>query len=144
MSALQFFTSVEGRITRQQFWLGIVAITFVGSPIVGLSALLGGATTGAIVNLVFLWCGFAISVRRAHDRDRHYLFVATYFALVALVTSMAANQTKAVDRMASELQPVFAVVSLIFLGYMLFLFVDLGLRRGTEGANKYGPDPLQP
>ena len=144
MNVLQFFTSVEGRITRQQFWLGIVAITFVGSPIVGLSALLGGATAGAIVNLVFLWCGFALSVKRANDRDRHYLFGAAYFALVAIVTSMSASQTKTVDRMASEQQTLFAIVSLIFLGYMLFLFVDLGLRRGTEGANKYGPDPLQP
>jgi len=143
MNALQFFTSVEGRITRQQFWLGIVVITFVGSPIVGLTALAGGATAGAIVNLAFLWCGFAISVKRAHDRDRHYLFVAAYFALVAIVTSMGATETKAVDKMASEQQTLFAIVSLIFLGYMLFLFVDLGLRRGTEGANKYGPDPLQ-
>jgi len=143
MTALQFFTSVEGRITRQQFWLGIIAITFVGSPIVGLAALAGGATAGAIVNLAFLWCGFAISVRRAHDRDRHYLFVAAYFALVAIVTSMSASQTKAMDRMASEQQPLFVIVSLIFLGYMLFLFVDLGLRRGTVGANRYGPDPLQ-
>ncbi len=144
MNPIQAFTSVEGRITRQQFWLGIVAITFVGSPIVGLATFMGGATAGAIANLLFLWCGFALSAKRAQDRDRHYLFVAALFGLAALVTNLAASQTKAVGRMASEQHPLMFVVSLLFLGYLLFLFVDLGLRRGTVGSNRYGPDPLQP
>jgi len=142
MNPIQLFTTVDGRITRQQFWLGIVAITFVGSPIVALVALIGGATAGAIANLVFLWCGFALSAKRAQDRDRHYLYVAALFGLAALVTNLAASDSKAVGRVASEQQPLLGVVSLFFIGYLIFLFVDLGLRRGTLGANRYGPDPL--
>ena len=143
MNPIQLFTSVEGRISRQMFWLGIVAITVVGLPAVGLAAYLGGGTAGAIANLVFLWCGFALSAKRAQDRNRNYLFVAALFGLAAFATNLAANQAKAMGKMASEQQPLLAVVSILFLGYLIFLFIDLGLRRGTVGPNKYGDDPLE-
>ncbi len=143
MNPVQLFTSVEGRIPRQHFWLGIVAITVVGLPIVGFATLLGGGTAGAIANLFFLWCGFALSAKRAQDRNRHYLFVAALFGLAAVVTNLAASQARAMGRMASEQQTLLAVILLLFLAYLVFLFVDLGLRRGTVGPNKYGPDPLE-
>lgn len=143
MNPVQLFTSVEGRISRQHFWLGIVAITVIGLPVVGLAAFLGGGTAGAIANLFFLWCGFALSAKRAQDRNRHYLFVAALFALAAFSTNLAASQARAMGRMASEQQPLLVIVSLLFLGYLIFLFVDLGLRRGTVGPNKYGPDPIR-
>ncbi len=143
MNPVQLFTNVEGRIPRQVYWLGILAITVIGVPTIALAAYLGGGTAGAIANLFFLWCGFALSVKRAQDRDRHYLFVAAYFALVAVVTNLSASQSKTMGKMASEQQPLLVAASLVFLAYMIFLFIDLGLRRGTVGPNKYGPDPLE-
>lgn len=144
MNPIQLFTTVEGRIPRQVYWLGIVAITVVGVPTIALAAYLGGGTAGAIANLFFLWCGFALSVKRAQDRDRHYLFVAAYFALVAVVTNLSASQSKTMGKMASEQQPLLVAASVVFIAYVIFLFIDLGLRRGTIGPNKYGPDPLDP
>jgi uncharacterized membrane protein YhaH (DUF805 family) len=73
----------------------------------------------------------------------HYLFVAAYFALVAVVTNLTASQTKMMTGVANEQQPLAVIASLVFLGYVIFLFVQLGLRRGTVGPNKYGPDPLE-
>lgn len=143
MNPLYLFTSVEGRIPRQTYWLGIIAITVVGLPVIGLAAFFGGGTAGAIANLFFLWCGFALSVKRAQDRNRHYLFVAAYFALVAVVTNLSASQSRMMGRMADEQQPLLVIVSLLFLAYVIFLFIELGLRRGTIGPNKYGPDPLE-
>jgi uncharacterized membrane protein YhaH (DUF805 family) len=142
MNPFYLFTSVEGRIPRQTYWLGILAITLVGVPTIALAAYLFGGTSGAIANLFFLWCGFALSVKRAQDRNMHYLFVAAYFALVAVVTNLTASQQKMMSGVANEQQPLVVVVSLVFLAYVIFLFVQLGLRRGTVGANKYGPDPL--
>lgn len=143
MNPVQLFTSVDGRIPRQMYWLGIVAITVIGLPTIGLAAYLGGGTAGAIANLFFLWCGFALSAKRAQDRGRHYLFVAAYFALLAFVTSLSANQSKMMGRMAAEPSPFLIVVSLLFVSYVIFLFIELGLRRGTVGPNRYGPDPLE-
>jgi uncharacterized membrane protein YhaH (DUF805 family) len=143
MNPFYLFTSVEGRIPRRTYWLGIVAITLAGLPTIVLAAYLFGGTAGAIANLFFLWCGFALSVKRAQDRNMHYLFVAAYFALVAIVTNLTASQQKMMSGMANEQQPLVVVVSLVFLAYVIFLFVQLGLRRGTVGPNKYGTDPLE-
>lgn len=143
MNPLYLFTSVEGRIARQTYWLGIIAITVIGVPTIALAAYLGGGTAGAIANLFFLWCGFALSVKRAQDRNMHYLFVAAYFALVAVVTNLTASQQKMMRGMADDQQPLVVIVSLIFLAYVVFLFIQLGLKRGTRGSNKYGPDPLE-
>ncbi len=143
MNPFYLFTRVEGRIPRQTYWLGIVAITVIGLPTIALAAFLGGGTAGAIANLFFLWCGFALSAKRAQDRNRHYLFIAGYFALVAILTNLSASQSKTMGRMASEPSPLLVVVSLLFIAYVIFLFIELGLRRGTVGPNKYGPDPLE-
>jgi uncharacterized membrane protein YhaH (DUF805 family) len=143
MNPIQLFTNVDGRISRQMFWLGIVAITVIGLPVIGVAAYLGGGTAGAIANLFFLWCGFALSAKRAQDRGKHYLFIAAYFALLAFVTNLSASQTKMMGRMAAEPSPLLIVVSLLFLAYVIFLFIELGLRRGTVGPNRYGPDPLE-
>lgn len=144
MNPIQLFTNVDGRIPRQTYWLGIVAITVIGLPTIGLAAFFGGGTAGAIANLFFLWCGFALSAKRAQDRGRHYLFVAAIFALAALLTNLAASQSKMMGKMAAEPSPLMVVVSFLFLAYVIFLFIELGLKRGTVGPNRYGPDPLQP
>lgn len=143
MNPLQLFTNVDGRIPRQTYWLGILAITVIGLPVIVLAAYLGGGTAGAIANLFFLWCGFALSAKRAQDRGRHYLFIAAYFALLAFLTNLSTSQTKMMGSMASEPSPLLIVVSLLFLAYVIFLFIELGLRRGTVGPNRYGPDPLE-
>ena len=143
MNPVQLFTNVEGRISRQIFWLGILAITVVGVPIVVAVASIGGGTAGAIANLVFLWCGFALSAKRAQDRNRHYLIVAGIFGIFAMLTNLAVSQAKAMGKMASEQQILLGIVTLLFLAYFVFLLVDLGLRRGTVGPNKYGEDPLE-
>lgn len=143
MNPLYLFTSVEGRIGRRTYWLGIVIITLIGVPVIALATFLGGGTAGAIANLLFLWCGFALSVKRAQDRNMHYLFVAGYFALVAIVTNLTASQTEMMTGVANEQPPLVVAVSLFLLAYVIFLFVQLGLRRGTIGPNRYGPDPLE-
>ncbi|MBY0530616.1 MAG: DUF805 domain-containing protein [Xanthobacteraceae bacterium] len=143
MNPIQLFTNVDGRIPRQTYWLGIVAITVLGLPSIALAAYLGGGTAGAIANLFFLWCGFALSAKRAQDRGKHYLFVAAYFALLAIVTNLSASQSKMMGKMAAEPSPLLIVVSLLFIAYVIFLFIELGLRRGTIGPNRYGPDPIE-
>ncbi len=143
MNALSLFTQVEGRIPRQTYWLGIIVITVVGLPVIAVATYMGGGTGGAIANLLFLWCGFALSAKRAQDRGKHYLFVAAYFGLLAVLTNLSASQSKMMSGMAAQPSPLLVVVSLLFLAYVVFLFIELGLRRGTVGPNRYGPDPIE-
>jgi uncharacterized membrane protein YhaH (DUF805 family) len=38
---------------------------------------------------------------------------------------------------------LYWLVTLPCIAIALYLFVDLGFRRGTAGPNRHGPDPLQ-
>lgn len=146
MNPVYMFTSTEGRIARQTYWIGIVIITLVGVPAVGAALYFGGGTAAAITNLFFLWCGFALSVKRAQDRNRHYLFVAALFGLSALLTTIQASTKMSItDKMMDPSgvpQLLAAIVLVLLFGYLVFLFIELGCLRGTVGPNKYGPDPL--
>lgn len=144
MNLVSLFVGTEGRITRKQFWLGILAIFLIGTPLQLGAAFVGGPTAFGIVNLMFLWIGFALSAKRAQDRNRHYFIVAAYFAIAALVSSFATASTSMAMGMSDGQQAILAVLSLGFLGYVIYLFVELGCLRGTMGPNKYGPDPLEP
>jgi uncharacterized membrane protein YhaH (DUF805 family) len=147
MNPIYMFTKTEGRIARQTYWIGIVIITLVGVPTIVAAAFVAGGTGAAIANLFFLWCGFALSVKRAQDRNLHYLFVAAYFGLLALLTSVQASTKGGIsDKMMDpSIAPriLVGIVSVVFIAYVVFLFVQLGCLRGTIGPNKYGPDPLQ-
>jgi uncharacterized membrane protein YhaH (DUF805 family) len=148
MNPIYLFTSTDGRIPRRTYWIGIVILTLTGVPALLLGAFLGGNTGVAIVNLFFLWCGFALSVKRAQDRNFHYLFVAAYFGLVALLTSVQASTKGGIsDKMMDpSVAPrvLLVAVTVLFAAYVIFLFIQLGCLRGTIGPNKYGPDPLPP
>lgn len=144
MNWQQLLFSTEGRIPRKTFWLGILFITIVGVPALIAAAFFGGATAAGIANLLFLWFGFALSAKRAQDRNRHYLIVAAYFALAVAVSGLAPNTAMTMMDTGSMSQGALAVASIVLLLYVVYLFVELGCLRGTVGPNKYGPDPLEP
>ena len=67
------FFSLDGRLSRRQFWLyGVLAL--LGAALLG-HLLLGIArvppkTADLVVNLLLLWPAIAVSVKRWHDRDK--------------------------------------------------------------------------
>jgi uncharacterized membrane protein YhaH (DUF805 family) len=73
MPPLRLFFSLRGRVSRRQFWLyGVLAL--IGLAMLG-HALLGIArvrtqTADLLVNLLLVWPGLAVSVKRWHDRDK--------------------------------------------------------------------------
>lgn len=128
---LSLFTSFEGRINRQKWWLGLVALIIVQWIVYIVIGLIfgGGIVAGVdpnnpeaamqavrmmsipliIVVLVFLWPSLALYTKRWHDRGK-----SGWWTLIAFV-------------------PIIGGI---------WLLVELGFLRGTEGPNLYGPDPL--
>ena len=112
MPPRRMFFSLDGRISRREFWLyGVLAL--LGLALLG-HALLGIArvradTAERIVNLLLVWPALAVSVKRWHDRDK-----SGWWVLINLL-------------------PV--------IGW-LWALIDNGLLRGTPGPNRYGEDPL--
>lgn len=73
----------DGRIGRRTWWLwgvaamiGLAIYATVLLRVAGVSA----ATTDTVVNLLLLWPGLALSVKRWHDRDKR-----GWWVLVALI-----------------------------------------------------------
>jgi uncharacterized membrane protein YhaH (DUF805 family) len=129
------FTSREGRISRKPFWLaslalfaGMLIVSFVFGPFLGVLSLL------LFIPLVI--AGFMVTLKRAHDRDRPEWYVIAYYALAILLTAVSSFML--IDPTGS----VFFILNLVLGIWGLVMLIDLGFLRGTQGANRYGSDPL--
>ncbi len=111
------FTSMQGRINRQKFWIGAVALAVIHIIAGILDAVLGTPRIGAyygliglIVGLVLIYPTIALAAKRWHDRNK-----SAWWILIAII-------------------PI--------IGW-IWALVETGFLRGTVGSNTYGPDPLQ-
>jgi uncharacterized membrane protein YhaH (DUF805 family) len=89
-----------------------------------------------------MWISFALCAKRLHDRDRTgwWLVVQAVAILVAIIPLVVALTLQEEQR-----QPWYiasAVVGAAVFAFTLWLFVEIGILRGTKGPNGYGPDPL--
>jgi uncharacterized membrane protein YhaH (DUF805 family) len=126
------FTSFEGRINRQSFWLSILVLIIVQwvlmlifGVVLGTS-MMGGMDPNMppdeaavmamkasapliIVSLIFLYPALAIYAKRWHDRSK-----SGWWTLILFVPLIGA----------------------------IWFLVECGFLRGTEGPNQFGNDPL--
>ncbi|HEX8168003.1 MAG TPA: DUF805 domain-containing protein [Beijerinckiaceae bacterium] len=109
------FTSFEGRINRQPFWMALLVLWAVSIAVTIVTSILFGPQSTAayaiqiILGLVFLWPSLAIAVKRYHDRDKSGWWVLILFIPI--------------------------------IGFIWYI-VELGFLPGTPGPNRFGPDPL--
>ena len=119
-SFVWLWTSFEGRIGRQTYWLKYVlpyvVILIVLSIVDGVSGLMiddgmggGIGILSTIFSLLGIWFGLAAGAKRCHDRGR-----SGWFQAIMLI-------------------PIIGGI---------WLLVELGFLKGTEGANRFGSDPL--
>ncbi len=130
----------HGRIGRQTFWIAMGAVYVLNVLACLLADQIQGDRLSAIVDLAFTYPEFAITLKRAHDRDLPaWLLIAFFTAnavfdfLDVLGLPIAVNDTSNMLALATMIP--FAV-------FGVALLVELGFRRGTAGPNRYGPDPL--
>ena len=120
-------TSFEGRISRQPFWLSVLALIIVQWIVMIVIGLVFGTSMMNamdpavdsmpmsamlpfwIVLLAFLYPALAVYTKRWHDRGK-----SGWWTLILLIP---------------------------FIGFIWFL-VECGFLRGTEGPNQFGNDPL--
>jgi uncharacterized membrane protein YhaH (DUF805 family) len=131
--------SFEGRIGRQTFWIAMAAITV--AEICGhvIAEAVQGDRLSAIVDLAFTYPEFAIAAKRAHDRNLPLWLLVVFFGGGAMLDLLTVLELTGSEEQPSLLSIMIAVPFTV-LG--LALLIELGLRRGTIGPNRYGPDPL--
>ena len=142
--------SFSGRINRASWWLALL-IVFVATGI-GMSILQPDLwdldkeqpPLNSAVNVFILLLAvpsFAITIKRLNDRNwSHYVFWLV--VIVSLPYYIAPFFGWFVDDpfQWSKVEYVAWVPSLLVT---VWLLIDNGFLRGTEGPNRYGPDPLQ-
>ena len=128
---LSMFTNLNGRIGRQSWWLGLIALVVAEWVIIFILSMLFGqnvtqeATDGGfsyssnlspvgsiimfIIMIPFIWFGICLSGKRWHDRGK-----SAWWILIGLI-------------------PIIGGI---------WALVENGFLKGTDGPNQYGPDPL--
>ena len=155
------FTSMEGRIGRQSWWIGIIILAVVGFILnwilgmvmgagmsfdlaamatpEGMAALAGAmqraAWVGLIVSIVLAYPYVALGVKRRHDRDNNGMDVIG-FIVFSLIYNVLGGLGLTVGNILGT------ILGIVFLVYAIYIIVVLGFLKGTAGPNQYGADPL--
>ena len=132
LSSLLF--SFRGRIGRKQWWLGVLIIALATVLMLGIAFWSSVPLLAIPFILVVFVATYALSVKRLHDRG-----MSGWWALVFIFLPGVFDRWS--DRLTEE-TPLWWVLVLIGSVLTIWGLIELGFRRGTDGENNYGPDPL--
>lgn len=141
--------SFQGRARRRVWWFQnlamfvawlfvtttIVAIFFPGLPFGEAVRRSGPVPFTTLTGLLLLWPNAAITLRRAHDRDRSGLIPFLVFVVSWLASELFHSPSLRING------PIYELVGLINLGAAFYLTVVMGFLPGTPGPNRFGPSP---
>ena len=107
----------------------------------------GSAWASLILFVIFAYPGYALSIKRRHDRDNNGMDFIIYLALTAIVLLLQALgigwETTTVGSVAIPTPAMWLNLLNLALGiFAIYMLVVLGFLKGTAGPNQYGPDPL--
>lgn len=145
------YTSLQGRISKRTYLLwvfvpivvtrflaGSIDTALYGSPS-SLSEL-GGPWESAQMLLMF-WPGVAGTVKRLHDLEINAKHVAGMYGVWALAIALFLFNRTGSDLVTPGLL-VALVTAVLAIIYTLYLLIPCCFKQGVQGANSYGPDPL--
>jgi uncharacterized membrane protein YhaH (DUF805 family) len=133
------FVRFDGRISRQPYWIGTIALIVVEVACFLIGDYFEQNRLIDVIDLAFLYPEFAIILKRANDRDMRHWIPFSYLILSVLLDAVSIFELGGPTDNPSMLYWVILIPLLIVA---LYLIVDLGFRKGTNGPNRYGPDPL--
>lgn len=144
----RFYFSPHGRVSRREIWMkfllpcgGFSTLTMLANMVVAATGMLMllplTSAISSIVGLVMIWPGFAVSIKRFHDRNMSGWWTLVFFAIAGVFTLVML-----VGIWAGPMARLFGAGG---LGIVLTIqFVILYVLKGGQGPNRFGPDPLDP
>ena len=126
--------SFKGRINRAKWWLGVL-ILFVVQMVLWfvLAAVFGLSSMGAMDS------SDPAAMEAAMQQMSTMMIPVGILVLVMLYPALAVYTKRWHDRNKSGWWSLIILIPIV--GSIWFL-VELGILRGTDGDNRYGPDPL--
>lgn len=129
--------TVDGRIGRQSFWIGLAVLIVVGL----LNSLIIGSISlvlAMLVSLALAVPAYCVSIKRSNDRGHPQIYVQGFF-----IASIAYQLLSLIGVFGFLGYFIAGLVGLILGVAAIWLLIDLGALEGTRGPNAYGPDPLE-
>ncbi len=137
----------SGRASRSEFLYILLFLSILYHTVTLFLMMLGshsfiGKVFLSLPTSIILYLLIPVLVRRLHDLNRSGWWAlvgfSSIFAFIGTFASgVAQGGDYAIKSLLSQLFPIFFIILIIFL-------VVLMARKGTEGDNRFGPDPLQP
>jgi uncharacterized membrane protein YhaH (DUF805 family) len=154
--------SFKGRIRRLHWWVAALAVGAASGALTAILELAAKASGSAMINpdtyaieptgmfgiallavgLANTWINFALSVKRLHDRDRSGWWLVWQSLAVMLAVIVAVVAIALPKEQAAVWYVIAGIVGLVALVISVWLFVEICVLRGTQGPNRFGPDPL--
>jgi uncharacterized membrane protein YhaH (DUF805 family) len=157
MDFIHLFTSRKGRITRAKWWAGelILLVVFLIGALISNQTTLGEATSASLIWTVLYLPKYPLAAKRFQDRNKPgktalYGYIPSVIAVGILIFGPVLE-----NRQTREIQIGEVVISfhwntnilgstccVILIGVAVWFLIELGMRSGTPGPNRFGPDPL--
>jgi uncharacterized membrane protein YhaH (DUF805 family) len=139
MQQILSLLSFSGRMNRQRYWVTSVLVYFavLAASLVAASVPIVGGVVAAPVVLGGLWVGLAAGVRRLHDRNKAWWWMLLMYLPSLLLSALG-------EVVAVSSPEAGGALRLLGIPFSLWVFVELGCLRGTDGPNRFGPHPLKP
>ena len=137
------FFSLDGRINRAKYWVGSLLIGAAGIGTMQLivwSVGLSDATVKLAIAaaLALMYPTYAVMAKRFQDRNK-----PGALALIGIVPLVLSNLLYTFDVFDAETPTMVSqLFDLALVGISIWLLIDLGILKGTQGPNRYGADPL--
>jgi uncharacterized membrane protein YhaH (DUF805 family) len=141
-SISDLFFSFDGRIGRAKFCLGMLILAAVSFALVRAIIELVGVSDvavkyAALTATLLQFPTYAVCAKRFHDRDK-----PGWLALIVILPSYLASMHHRIGIAdPDDPTPMFVLLNVAVIAAGLWLLIDLGLLKGTQGPNRYGPDP---
>jgi uncharacterized membrane protein YhaH (DUF805 family) len=137
------FFSLDGRINRAKYWIGSLLIGAAGIVAMLLIVWAVGLSDAAVklaiaVALALMYPTYAVMAKRFQDRNRPGTLAL--FGIVPLILSNLLYTFGIFD--PANPTTLSQIFDLALVGISIWLLIDLGILKGTQGPNRYGADPL--
>ena len=141
----------KGRISRSQFWMGMLALLAASFLIFSLEKLLISMKVKSLALIascmvMFLYANYCLFIKRLHDRGRNgklfTVYLVAHYILLFVVPAEILDPNGIVDHGSKLLFWIVQFGKLGLLPLTLYFLVICGALKGTDGPNQYGRDPL--
>jgi uncharacterized membrane protein YhaH (DUF805 family) len=164
MSLTDLLFSFKGRINRKPWWLATIAVGLAASIITAIIEVIARSSgqtaidpvtnqvepTGifgmlvGVVGLVNMWVAFALSAKRLHDRDRTGWWLIWQLLILVLAVILVVVAVVVPQEQGALWYALAGAACIAAFVISVWLFVQIGFLRGTQGPNRFGLDPLGP